>query len=58
MFTPQLTQMIKSEETMVNSHRPFFGSGTSARISSFAKRTSRRRDVIGFELSPFSALRY
>src|SRR6266404_3850650 len=34
------------------------GSGSSARIVGFAKRTSRRRDVIGFGLSPFSLLRY
>src|SRR5258707_7828920 len=44
-----------------NRRRPSFaisGSGPSARISVFARRTSQRRDVVGFELSPFSVLRY
>src|SRR5712692_10044515 len=34
------------------------GSGSSARIRGFARRTSQRRDVIGFELSPFRVLPY
>src|SRR5258706_16182660 len=44
-----------------NRRRPSFaisGSGPSARVSVFARRTSQRRDVIGFELSPFSVLLY
>jgi hypothetical protein len=49
--------MIRSEESKVNSHRP-----SQLRLVRLAKPdmpwTSRRRDVIGFELSPFSLLRY
>ena len=43
--------MAKSEETKV---KTVCGSGSSARKSRFARRTSQRRDVIGFELSQYS----
>src|SRR5258708_23952358 len=60
IFTPQreLTQHDLKRRIRGQPPSAIFGSGSSARIPGFAKRTSRRRDVIGFELSPFSLLRY
>jgi hypothetical protein len=50
--------MIKSEEPKFNSPSVVSGSGSSARISGFARRTSQRREVIGFRFSLFNFLPY
>src|SRR5216683_5528355 len=49
--------MIKSEATEVNHVRDILLRPVRPHVS-IARRTSRRRDVIGFELPPFSVLHY
>src|SRR5713101_2684053 len=60
MFTPQrkLTQDNSKRKNRGQPPSAVSGSGSSARIRGFARRTSQRRDVIGFELSPFRVLPY
>src|SRR6266404_3836452 len=60
IFTPQRKLTLHDLKPRIRGQPPsaISGSGSSARIAGFAKRTSWRRDVMGFGLSPFSLLRY
>src|SRR5260370_15747687 len=54
MFTPQLTQIIKSEETMANSHRPFLAPVRPLAYQGLRDGRAREADV----MAPYSVLRY
>src|SRR5260370_14673830 len=54
MFTPQLTQIIKSEETMSNSHRPFLPPVRPLAYQILRDGRTREADV----MAPYSVLRY
>src|ERR1700704_6327233 len=58
MFVPQIGPTQDDLKRRTQGQRPPVVSGSFARISGFARRTSRRRDVIGFRFSLFNLLPY